>query len=64
MLELSKDHSIMLSSHILSEVEAICDRVLIINNGSIILDQYLKELLANGDSLESTFMRLTEDSIQ
>jgi ABC-2 type transport system ATP-binding protein len=64
MLELSKDHSIMLSTHILSEVEAICDRVLIINNGSIILDQYLKELLANGDSLESTFMRLTEDSTQ
>ena len=54
----------MLSTHILSEVEAICDRVLIINNGSIILDQYLKELLANGDSLESTFMRLTEDSTQ
>ena len=64
MLELSKDHSIMLSTHILSEVEAICDRVLIINNGSIVLDQYLKELLANGDSLESTFMRLTEDSAQ
>ena len=64
MLELSKDHSIMLSTHILSEVETICDRVLIINNGSIILDQYLKELLANGDSLESTFMRLTEDSTQ
>ena len=64
MLELSKDHSIMLSTHILSEVEAICDRVLIINNGSIVLDQYLKELLANGDSLESTFMRLTEDSTQ
>ena len=62
MSELSKDHSIMLSTHILSEVEAICDRVLIINNGSIVLDQYLKELLANGDSLESTFMRLTENS--
>ena len=64
MSELSKDHSIMLSTHILSEVEAICDRVLIINNGSIVLDQYLKELLASGDSLESTFMRLTENSAQ
>ena len=64
MSELSIDHSIMLSTHILSEVEAICDRVLIINNGSIVLDQYLKELLANGDSLESTFMRLTENSTQ
>lgn len=32
---LSKDHTIIFSSHILSEVNAICDRVLIINNGTI-----------------------------
>ena len=62
MHELSKNHSIILSTHILSEVETICDRVLIINNGNIVLDQYLKDLLENDDSRESTFMRLTEDS--
>ena len=62
MHELSKDHSIILSTHILSEVEAVCDRVLIINKGNIILDQYLSELLTGDNSLESVFLDLTRDS--
>jgi len=33
--ELKKDHSVIFSSHILSEVSAICDRVVIINKGVI-----------------------------
>ena len=61
MRELSKVHSIIISTHILSEVEAICDRVLIINEGNIVLDQYLKELLTDDNSLESVFLRLTGD---
>ena len=64
MRELSKVHSIIISTHILSEVEAICDRVLIINEGNIVLDQYLKELLADNNSLESVFLRLTSDKNQ
>ena len=32
---LGKDHTVILSSHILSEISAVCDRVLIINNGKI-----------------------------
>ncbi|SHO50533.1 ABC transporter ATP-binding protein [Anaerocolumna xylanovorans] len=35
--ELSKDHTIILSSHILSEVSAICDKVMIINKGRLIV---------------------------
>jgi len=35
---LGKHHTVILSSHILSEVEAICDRVVIINNGEIVAD--------------------------
>lgn len=62
MRELSKDHSIIISTHILSEVEAICDRVIIINEGNIVLDQYLKELLAGDNSLESVFLHLTGGS--
>lgn len=34
--ELSSDHTILLSSHILSEVEAMCDRILIIDRGQIV----------------------------
>lgn len=34
--ELSKEHTIILSSHILSEISAICDKVMIINKGSMV----------------------------
>lgn len=33
--DLKKDHSVILSSHILSEIQAVCDRVVIINKGEI-----------------------------
>ncbi len=36
--ELGKEKTVILSSHILSEVEATCDRILIINNGRIVAD--------------------------
>ncbi len=35
ILELKRDHSVILSSHILSEISAVCDRVVIINHGEI-----------------------------
>ncbi len=35
IIDLKRDHSIILSSHILSEISAICDRVVIINHGEI-----------------------------
>ena len=36
--ELGKNHTVILSSHILSEVQAICERVIVINDGKIIAD--------------------------
>ena len=41
---LGKSHTIMLSSHILSEVSAICDRVMIINRGSIVASDTAERL--------------------
>ena len=38
---------VLLSTHILQEVDAICDRVLIINQGEIVLDEKLKNLRQN-----------------
>lgn len=35
---LGKNHTIILSSHILSEVQAVCERVIIINNGKVVAD--------------------------
>ena len=42
--QLAQDSTILFSSHILSEVEAICDRVIIIINGEVKADQSLLEL--------------------
>lgn len=41
---LGKSKTVLLSTHIMQEVEAICDRVIIINKGKIVLDKQLKEL--------------------
>lgn len=42
--ELGKNHTIILSSHILSEIQATCDRVIIINHGKILVDEKINEL--------------------
>lgn len=41
-----KDKTIFLSTHIMQEVEAICDRVIIINNGKIAADKKLNHLIS------------------
>lgn len=41
-----KDKTVFLSTHIMQEVEAICDRVIIINNGKIVADKKLDNLIA------------------
>jgi ABC-2 type transport system ATP-binding protein len=40
--------TVMLSTHIMQEVEAICDRVIIINNGVLVADDTSKELQKSG----------------
>lgn len=42
--ELGKDHTVILSTHILSEVKSICDRIIIINDGKIVADKKVDEL--------------------
>lgn len=42
--ELGQDHTILLSSHILHEVSAICNRVIMIANGKIVADDTLENL--------------------
>ncbi|WP_439631721.1 ABC transporter ATP-binding protein [Gemmata sp.] len=42
--ELGGDHTVLLSTHILSEVEKVCDRVIIVNKGRIKFDDTLKSI--------------------
>ena len=44
---LGKKHTVILSTHILSEVQAVCDRILIINKGKIVADSPTADLLSN-----------------
>ena len=47
--ELGKRHTILLSTHILSEVEQICDRVIMIINGHIWADMPMAQIVGEGD---------------
>lgn len=47
--ELSKDHTVILSSHILTEVSAVCDSVIIIAHGHIVAQDTLANLTASAD---------------
>jgi ABC-2 type transport system ATP-binding protein len=58
--EQGKDKTVLFSSHILQEVEAICDRVVIINKGEIVADDTLENLKRKGGRLEDIFRSLTQ----
>lgn len=45
--KIGKHKTTLLSTHIMQEVEAICDRVIIINKGEIVADKMLDELTGN-----------------
>ena len=54
-----KNKTVMLSTHIMQEVEKICNRVIIINKGKIVADEELESLKAKKIDLESYFQQLT-----
>ena len=54
--ELGKEKTILFSTHIMQEVEAVCDRVIIIKKGELLLDKSMKDLKDNNEQLiEVTF---------
>jgi ABC-2 type transport system ATP-binding protein len=56
-------HSVILSTHILAEVEAICQRVILISQGHVALDQSMAELTAGGQGLEEVFARVISQDV-
>ncbi|SUY48500.1 ABC transporter [Clostridium putrefaciens] len=52
--------TVLLSSHLLSEVQKIADHVVMICGGKILADKPLKELLAEGNDLEEIYIKYTE----
>jgi ABC-2 type transport system ATP-binding protein len=56
----SKNKTVLFSSHILQEVEAICNRIIIISKGKIVANDTLPNLLQQGETLEQVFKTLTQ----
>jgi ABC-2 type transport system ATP-binding protein len=64
--DLAKTKTVILSTHIMQEVEAICEQVIIINRGKIVADDNLGDLRKNhgNKSLEDIFIHLTASNDQ
>ena len=57
--ELGKSKTILVSTHILQEVQPVADRVLFIHDGRIVFDGPPTQMVAEGRTLEDQFYRLT-----
>jgi len=62
--EMSKDKIIVISTHILEEVDAVCNRAIIISSGRLLADDTPKKLAARAPSgrLDDVFRAITTDS--
>jgi len=59
-----KDKTVFLSTHILQEVEAICDRVIIIDHGKIVTDKKLDKLIVETEQvIEVEFDKPVDDTL-
>lgn len=57
IINLSREHTIILSSHILQEIEAVCERIIVINKGKIIADDRKENLIKNHSESDMLFAR-------
>jgi len=60
----ARGKTVILSSHLLSDVEDVCDRVVIYYGGKIQADGTLKELLTERDSIRVTFPALAREKVE
>ncbi|MBN1365660.1 MAG: ABC transporter ATP-binding protein [Syntrophaceae bacterium] len=56
----SKGMTVFLNSHLLSEVEKICDNAAIINRGKLMVKDKISSLVKDGDTLEDVFVRFVK----
>lgn len=59
MSRLGKDRTILLSTHIMQEVEAMASRVIMINEGDLVYDGAMSALTKDDETLDQAFRRLT-----
>ena len=59
ILSLATNKTILLSTHILSEVKAVCSRVILINDGRVVLDGTVDEMEQGSAGMDARFRQLT-----
>ena len=57
--KLGETKTVLLSTHILQEVHAVCSRVILISKGRLVFDDPREELGAEGTAMEQKFRELT-----
>ncbi len=62
IVELAKTKTILLSTHILQEVRAVCNRVVMVNNGRVVFDGPTADLGSNEVDMEKQFRKLTHSA--
>lgn len=62
--DLAKDHTTIFSSHILYEVQMMCDRIIVINSGKIIADKSTADIVSEGKSAVKSIVVDIEGEIE
>ena len=60
---MGESKTVLLSTHILQEVDAMADRVLFINEGKLLFDDTVAAFAGNGEALDVRFRELTGNSV-
>ena len=61
--QLANEHTILLSTHILAEVEAVCSRVVVVHNGRSILDEPIAALRQRSRQVRKLRVRTMDDAV-
>ncbi len=59
IIQMGKEKTVLLSTHIMQEVEAMCSRVVIISKGNVVANAPVSELMVSDQKLEQIFKELT-----
>ena len=62
ILNIGKTKTVMLSTHIMQEVEAICDRVIIIKEGQIVADEKAQSIQQKNVKLQTVFVEFDQET--
>lgn len=62
--DLSKKHTVVMSTHVMQEASAVCGRMLILNKGKLVADGTASELSANASKKKTIFVDIEGDGVE